>query len=58
MRRASAVLAMLLMAIGIAMVAITASAGAGVAPAKGYLLGVLFVVAGAGRLWLARRGGM
>ena len=38
--------------LGFAILVVTAVAGGGV----GYVLGVLFVAAGAGRLYLARRG--
>jgi hypothetical protein len=43
--------ALLLVALGIAMLVVTAWHGGGV----GLLLGTLFVLAGAGRLWLLRR---
>ena len=46
---------MLMMVIGIALVIRTLTAGGGAA-ATGVLLGVLFVAAGAGRLWLQLRG--
>ena len=46
---------MLMMVIGIALVVRTLTAGGGAA-ATGVLLGVLFVAAGAGRLWLQLRG--
>lgn len=42
---------LLLVALGVVMIAVTAWHGGGV----GILLGVLFVLAGAGRLWLLRR---
>jgi hypothetical protein len=42
---------LLLVALGVAMIVVTAAHGGGV----GILLGVLFVVAGAGRLWMLRR---
>ena len=45
----------LMVLIGIALVVRTIAAGGG-ALAIGILLGVLFVLAGAGRLWAARRG--
>jgi len=45
----------LMMVIGIALVIRTLTAGGGAA-ATGVLLGVLFVAAGAGRLWLQLRG--
>jgi hypothetical protein len=50
------VLSVLLMLIGIAIVVRTLAAGGGPA-ARGILLGVLFVVAGAGRLWVSTRSG-
>jgi hypothetical protein len=50
------VLSVLLMLIGIAIVVRTLAAGGGVA-ARGILLGVLFVVVGAGRLWVSTRSG-
>ena len=46
------VFALLFVAIGIALVVVTARSGGGI----GYLLGALFVAAGAGRLYLLRRG--
>jgi hypothetical protein len=42
---------LLLVGLGIAMIVVTAVHGGGV----GILLGVLFVLAGAGRLWVVRR---
>jgi len=50
-RSAIAVFAVTFVGIGIALVAITAARGAG---AFGYLLGVLFVALGCGRLYLLR----
>jgi len=50
----TAVLSGLLIAIGLAMIVRTLSAGGGPL-ALGLLLGVLFVAAGAGRLWVERR---
>ena len=50
-RSAIAVFAATFVGIGIALVAITAARGAG---AFGYLLGVLFVALGCGRLYLLR----
>ena len=43
--------ALLLVALGVTMLVVTARHGGGV----GLLLGTLFVLAGAGRLWLLRR---
>ena len=50
-RTLTRVSASLLVALGIAMLVITLSRGGGV----GLILGVLFIAAGAGRLWLLRR---
>lgn len=49
------VISWLLVGLGAAMIVRTAVAGGGVA-AVGFLLGALFVAAGALRLWLARAG--
>ena len=43
--------ALLMIALGVTMVVVTAWRGGGV----GVLLGALFIAAGAGRLWLIRR---
>jgi hypothetical protein len=51
MRPLTQLLATVTIAIGVAMLAVTLWHGGGV----GLLLGALFVVAGAGRLWLLRR---
>jgi hypothetical protein len=51
---ATRVLSSLLVVIGIALVVRALAAGGGPA-AIGVLLGVLFVAAGAGRLWVARK---
>jgi len=40
-----------MVALGVAMIVLTVRAGGGI----GYILGVLFVAAGAGRLYLLRR---
>jgi hypothetical protein len=48
-------MSVLMMVIGIALVVRTLTAGGGAA-ATGVLLGVLFVAAGAARLWLQLRG--
>ena len=53
-RGAVMVLAVLFVAIGVALLVVTAAAGGGVV---GYLLGGLFVALGAGRLTLLLRGG-
>jgi hypothetical protein len=50
-RRLSQLSASLLVALGLAMLAVTAWHGGGV----GLLIGALFVAAGIGRLWLLRR---
>ena len=50
----SAVLALLFVAIGIALLAVTAANGGGV---LGFLLGAMFIALGIGRLTLLRRGG-
>jgi hypothetical protein len=50
----TALLSGLLIAIGLAMIVRTLTAGGGPL-ALGLLLGVLFVAAGAGRLWVERR---
>ena len=54
-RGGTTVTSVLLVAIGIAILVRTIAAGGG-ALAVGVLLGVLFIVAGAGRLWIQRRG--
>jgi hypothetical protein len=51
---AVAALALLFVAIGIALLVVTAAHGGGV---LGFVLGALFVALGAGRLALLRRGG-
>jgi hypothetical protein len=53
---ATRVLSVLLVLIGIALVVRTLTAGGGAA-ARGILLGVLFVIAGLGRLWVSTRSG-
>lgn len=52
-RHATSVLSAAMLLIGIAMVVSTVARGGGPL-AIGVLLGVLFVLAGAGRLWIAR----
>jgi hypothetical protein len=54
-RASSLVLSAAMVVIGIVMLAVTLSNGGGPL-AIGTLLGLLFVVAGGGRLWLTRRG--
>ncbi len=49
-----AVLALLFVAIGIALLAVTAANGGGV---LGFLLGAMFIALGIGRLTLLRKGG-
>jgi len=49
--RAVEVLAVLMVGLGVTMITITIARGGGV----GILLGALFIAAGAGRLYLARR---
>ena len=49
-----AALALLFVAIGIALLAVTAAHGGGV---LGFLLGAMFIALGVGRLTLLRRGG-
>ena len=53
-RRGTIVLSVSMVVIGIAIIVRTVSAG-GSAMSVGILLGVLFVLAGAGRLWIALR---
>ena len=53
-RRAVAVLALLFVGIGVALLAVTAAHGGGI---LGFLLGGLFIALGVGRLTLLRRGG-
>ena len=54
-RSSTPILAVAMIVIGVAMCVRTIAEGGG-ALAVGLLLGVLFVAAGAGRLWVARRG--
>jgi hypothetical protein len=54
MSPAGLLLPAILVLLGVAMVARTLAAGGG-ALAVGLLLGLLFVAAGAGRIWLERR---
>lgn len=53
-RRAVALFALTFVAIGIALLVVTAAQGGGV---LGFLLGALFVALGVGRLTLLRKGG-
>ena len=52
-RGATRLLALVTVALGVALLVVTALHGGGV----GYLLGLLFLAAGAGRLYLARERG-
>ncbi len=56
MRAATSVLSLAMVLIGLVMLVQTLTAGGGPF-ALGVILGVLFVAAGAGRLWLQRGGG-
>jgi hypothetical protein len=53
-RRAVAVLAVVFVGIGVALLAVTAAAGGGV---LGFVLGGLFIALGVGRLTLLMKGG-
>ena len=55
-RRTTTVFSVVIMLLGVAMIA-RALAGGGGALAFGVVLGVLFVLAGAGRIYIARRMG-
>ena len=55
-RRMTMVMSGLLILLGVAILVRTITAGGGPL-ATGMLLGLLFVAAGAGRLWMARRHG-
>jgi hypothetical protein len=55
-RAGSLVLSAAMVAIGVAMLVVTIANGGGPL-AVGVLVGLLFVVAGGGRLWLTRRDG-
>jgi hypothetical protein len=55
-RSSTRVMSMLMILVGVALVARTVLAGGG-AGAVGIVLGILFVAAGAGRLYVQRRGG-
>lgn len=52
---ATIVLSSIVALLGLAMI-VTAVAGGGGPLARGVLVGALFLLAGAGRVWLARRG--
>ena len=54
MTHVTTLLSALMLALGVAMIAITLSRGGGPL-AIGILLGVLFILAGGGRLWAQRR---
>jgi hypothetical protein len=54
-RSATAVLSTLMLVLGLAIIARTLAAGGG-ALSIGLILGVLFTLAGAGRLYVARKG--
>jgi hypothetical protein len=53
-RTSTVVLSSVLLGLGLAMIVVALAAGGGLL-AKGVLLGALFAVAGAGRLWVARQ---
>jgi hypothetical protein len=53
-RTSTVVLSSVLLALGLAMIMVALAAGGGPL-AKGVLLGALFVLAGGGRLWVARQ---
>ena len=55
-RNATRVMSVVMVALGIAMIVTTISHGGG-GLAIGLLLGTLFILAGAGRLYVGRRGG-
>ena len=50
----TAVMSLLMIGLGIAMIAVTLANGGGPV-AFGLIIGVLFVAAGGGRLWVSRR---
>jgi hypothetical protein len=54
-RHATRILSTAMLLIGLAMIVVALAAGGGPL-AKGVLLGLLFIAAGAGRLWVASRG--
>lgn len=53
-RATTAILSLAMIAVGIALVVRTLLAGGG-ALATGLIVGALFVIAGAGRIWILRR---
>jgi hypothetical protein len=53
-RAATQVLSTAMLVLGLAMIVVAVAAGGGVL-ARGVVVGVLFVLAGAGRLWVAGR---
>ena len=53
-RTSTVVLSSVLLTLGLAMIVVALAAGGGPL-AKGVLLGALFVLAGGGRLWVARQ---
>ena len=53
-RTATRVLSLAMAVLGVAMIVVAVAAGGGPL-AKGVLLGVLFLAAGAGRYWVARQ---
>lgn len=55
-RASTQLLSLVLIGIGIALIARTIAGGGG-ALAIGIILGVLFMAAGSGRLWVSRRSG-
>jgi hypothetical protein len=54
MTAVTALMSALMVALGVAMIAVTLSRGGGPL-ALGMLLGILFILAGGGRLWTQRR---
>jgi hypothetical protein len=54
-RTATQILSSAMLLLGLAMIVVAVVAGGGVL-ARGVILGLLFVAAGAGRLWIAGRG--
>jgi hypothetical protein len=52
-RTATRVLSSAMLVLGLAMIVVAVAAGGGLL-ARGVILGLLFVAAGAGRLWVAR----
>ena len=54
-RTSTTILSLAMLLLGLAMIVVALAAGGGPL-AKGVLLGLLFVAAGGGRLWVASRG--